>query len=267
MKTKKLLTRAVSGAVYVALIVGTMLCGTPGVMALAILFCILGVIEFEKLYHALSFRRLLPIILDVIGGICLCLCLYPVARLMWIAVLLIRFITELYSKSTTPLIDACRSLMAQIYLGIPLGLMVMLSDFTGSSMIILLLFIFIWLNDTGAFLVGSAIGRRKLFERISPNKSWEGFFGGLCFNLILAAILCTTCAGTFSLPSYLPLWLCLATIVTVFSTWGDLFESLLKRSLHIKDSGNLIPGHGGILDRIDSLLFVMSAAYLFFYML
>ncbi|MDE5876000.1 MAG: phosphatidate cytidylyltransferase [Muribaculaceae bacterium] len=267
MNTKKLLTRAVSGAVYVALIVIAMLCGTPGVMALAVLFCILGVIEFEKLYHALSTQRLLPIVLDVIGAVCLCLCIYPIAALMWITVLLMRFVTELYLKSDTPLIDVCRSLMAQIYLGLPLGLMVLLSDFTGSSMIVLLLFIFIWLNDTGAFLVGSAIGRRKLFERISPNKSWEGFFGGLCFNFILAVILCLSCPGAFDMPSYMPLWLFLAALVTVFSTWGDLFESLLKRSLHIKDSGNLIPGHGGILDRIDSLLFVMPAAYIFFHLL
>ncbi len=267
MNAKKLLTRTVSGAIYVALIIGAMLCGTPGVMALAILFCILGVLEFEKLYHALSLQRLLPITLDILGALCLCLCIYPVALLLWVIVLLMRFVAELYLKSDTPLIDVCRSLMAQIYLGVPLGLMVLLADFVGSSMTVLLLFIFIWLNDTGAFLVGSAIGRRKLFERISPNKSWEGFFGGLCFNLILAAILCWTCPQVFSMPPYLLLWLSVALLVTVFSTWGDLFESLLKRSLHVKDSGNLIPGHGGILDRIDSLLFVMPAAYVFFHLL
>ncbi len=153
MNAKKLLTRTVSGAIYVALIIGAMLCGTPGVMALAILFCILGVLEFEKLYHALSLQRLLPITLDILGALCLCLCIYPVALLLWVIVLLMRFVAELYLKSDTPLIDVCRSLMAQIYLGVPLGLMVLLADFVGSSMTVLLLFIFIWLNDTGAFLV------------------------------------------------------------------------------------------------------------------
>ena len=116
---------------------------------------------------------------------------------------------------------------------------------------------YIWINDTGAYLSGRTFGRRKLCERLSPKKTWEGFWGG--FILTLAAGAATPFVLCQSVDK-LPIWVIYAALVSVFATFGDLFESLIKRRLGVKDSGNLIPGHGGILDRIDSLLAVAPFA-------
>ncbi len=125
----------------------------------------------------------------------------------------------------------------------------------------LLIFIMIWLNDTGAFLVGSAIGRHRLFERLSPKKSWEGFFGGLLFCLIAGYLAPILSADDFA--GYPMRYVGLGVLVCVFSTWGDLFESMIKRAAGVKDSGNILPGHGGMLDRIDSILFVVPASLVY----
>lgn len=173
-------------------------------------------------------------------------------------------VTELYHKSSDPLNSLAHSLMAQIYIGIPMALMGVVSEMMGSTHILLAVFAMIWINDTGAFLVGSAFGKHRLFERISPKKSWEGFWGGLALNIVAAWLLCQFTGGFFPLPSNIWIWFGLAAVVTIFATWGDLIESMIKRELKIKDSGNLIPGHGGILDRIDSLLLVMPAVFVYF---
>ena len=124
------------------------------------------------------------------------------------------------------------------------------------------IFIFLWLSDTGAYCVGSLIGKHRLFERISPKKSWEGFWGGIAFNLVLAYILSTQ----FNVLSQLE-WYGLAITVSIFATLGDLCESLLKRTLQIKDSGSILPGHGGMLDRFDSSLMAIPAAVVYLYTL
>jgi phosphatidate cytidylyltransferase len=117
--------------------------------------------------------------------------------------------------------------------------------------------IILWMYDTGAYLSGSAIGKHKLMKSISPNKSWEGLLGGgilsLVTSVIMAVILQTPDLGT---------WIIIAVIIIVFGTLGDLFESMLKRKTGIKDTGSVLPGHGGLLDRFDSLLFVIPPALL-----
>ena len=127
-----------------------------------------------------------------------------------------------------------------------------------SPLILLSVFIFLWSNDTFAFLIGKSIGRNKLFESISPKKTIEGFVGGLLGTLITAIIIFYV-----KETETIWFWLALGAIVSVSGTFGDLFESLLKRKAGIKDSGNIMPGHGGILDRIDSLLFAIPFSYLF----
>jgi phosphatidate cytidylyltransferase len=113
----------------------------------------------------------------------------------------------------------------------------------------------VWINDTGAFLIGIMFGRNKLFPRVSPKKSWEGAIGGAFISLV-AAIWMHSLMGILNRSD----WIILAIVVSVFGVFGDLAESLFKRSADMKDSGLLIPGHGGLLDRIDSILFVMPLA-------
>ena len=133
--------------------------------------------------------------------------------------------------------------------------------YTQSQSLLLLAFVMIWMNDTGAFLVGCTIGKHRLFERISPKKSWEGFWGGLVFSVLSGVAYYYFVDQAQGLPFYV----ILGVIASIFATFGDLVESMFKRSIGVKDSGNLIPGHGGILDRIDSLLFVLPATALYLY--
>lgn len=267
MDMRKLLTRSLSGLIYVGLIVGALLLGVPGTAALACVLGLIALLEFDKITGTMSGRALPATLLDSAGVVLLCLSWWRFTIVAWIVVLLLRGVVELYLKDPQPQHNLARSVFAQIYVGLPMGLMLWITGLTGTTMTVLLLFIMIWVNDTGAFLVGSLCGRRRMFERISPKKSWEGFFGGLCLNIIAAVVLCLTCASFFGLAQQWVLWVSLAVCVTAFATWGDLLESLIKRTLGIKDSGNWIPGHGGILDRIDSLLFVMPSAFAFLWLL
>jgi phosphatidate cytidylyltransferase len=151
--------------------------------------------------------------------------------------------------------------MGQLFVALPLSLLNFI--YYKNPLLLLAIFIFIWLNDTGAYCVGSLIGKHRLFERISPKKSWEGFWGGLILCVISGIAIATWLNSYFNGPQLYG-WIVLAAIVSIFSTWGDLCESLIKRSIGVKDSGKILPGHGGILDRIDSLLLVSPTALLFF---
>ena len=149
---------------------------------------------------------------------------------------------------------------ALLYIGVPMILLPMIGYYKGEEQpwVLASMFVLIWCNDSFAYLLGSAIGKHKIFPRISPNKTWEGFMGGVISTVIAAMIF----------HYYLPImpfwgWLGLALVVLVFGTLGDLFESAIKRSYNIKDSGKFMPGHGGILDRIDSLLFALPMAYFY----
>ena len=156
-----------------------------------------------------------------------------------------------------------QSLASVFYVALPLTMLnALIAKF--SPQLALAVFIFIWLYDTGAFLVGCAIGKHRLFERISPKKSWEGVAGGAVFVIAFAiAISCIPALNAFFNPQALSIdtWIVMGITAVVAATLGDLFESLLKRTAGVKDSGNIIPGHGGILDRIDSLLFVVPAIF------
>lgn len=177
-------------------------------------------------------------------------------------------ISELYLKKPNPVNNWAYSMLAQLYVALPFALLNVLAFHTNpdtnqveyNPILPLSVFIFIWLSDTGAYCVGSLLGKHRLFERISPKKSWEGSIGGA----ILAV------ASSFVLSHFFPFmplaeWIGLALVVVVFGTWGDLTESLLKRQLGIKDSGNLLPGHGGMLDRFDSALIAIPAVVIYLY--
>lgn len=161
------------------------------------------------------------------------------------------FLIELYKKSTAPFTNIAYTLLGMVYVGGPFALLHIAAFAQGaySHEIIIGTLLILWANDTGAYLVGSNVGKHKLFKRISPHKSWEGTVGGAVLALIVG----------YGVASYLNIislntWLGISGIIVVVGTYGDLVESMLKRSLNIKDSGHIIPGHGGLLDRFDSFL-------------
>lgn len=262
MKFKSWLLRSLSGIIYVGVIVGCIFWGSVPFSILAALFGALAVIEFEKICEGISENSLPTLFLDVAGVVFLSFGWLWYPLLGWIAIYVCRLVLELYVKNDKPIRCLAISLMSQIYIGLPLFAMTFIGKYLGLHFI-LAVFLMIWINDTGAFVVGSLFGKRRLFERISPKKSWEGFFGGLGFNLITGWLFAVGGGEFWNVKWNVITWLIFAFVVTLFSTWGDLVESLMKRSLNIKDSGNLIPGHGGILDRIDSLLLVMPASFIF----
>lgn len=262
LKIKNWLLRSLSGIVYVGVIVGCIFWGSIPFSVLAALFGVLAVIEFEKICEGISENTIPSLFLDCAGVVFLAFGWLWFPLLGWIAIYMCRLIIELYLKGEKPIRSLAVSLMSQIYIGIPMAAMTFIGKYLGLHFI-LAVFLMIWINDTGAFVVGSLIGKHRLFERISPKKSWEGFFGGLGFNLLAGWLFAIGGGYFWDVKWNVITWLIFGATVTIFSTWGDLVESLMKRSLNIKDSGNLIPGHGGILDRIDSLLLVMPAAFLF----
>ncbi len=171
------------------------------------------------------------------------------------------FIYELYTNSRHPFANIAYLILGAVYVGIPFSLLDFIAfddqHFYADTIIGLLLLT--WTNDTGAYLVGSRLGKHHLFPRISPNKTWEGFVGGLVITMLVAIVL----AQYFDELSLIN-WIILALIVVVFGSIGDLVESMLKRSVKVKDSGSLLPGHGGLLDRFDGFIFLLpyAAAYL-----
>ncbi|MBD5356030.1 MAG: phosphatidate cytidylyltransferase [Bacteroides sp.] len=263
MDIKKLSVRTASGLVYIGIIIGCIFWGIIPFSFMAAVFATLGIIEFEKITHELTIKTIPTLLLDIAGAVCLVFgwMLYPI--FIWIFILICRMTLQLYIRSESPLADLSKSMMAQLYIGLPLGIMTLIGEWV-SLPIVFTIFLMIWINDTGAFLVGSTLGKHRLFERISPKKSWEGFFGGLIFNIIAGGVFCTY-ASSFLGMNGMNIYegIGLGIVVTVFGTWGDLIESMIKRNLQIKDSGNIIPGHGGILDRIDSLLLVMPATFIY----
>lgn len=264
LDSKTTFIRAVSGAVYVLLVAGACISGKWGVSILSAVFGVLGILEFRKMKFPFLRKDLWLNIYDCIGVVLLTFGMLIIPMLIWIFWLIGRFLIFLISSDEDMESSLFTDLAGQIYIGVPLGIMTATALFYDSGWLILALFILIWVNDTGAFLFGSLLGKHKLYERISPKKTWEGFWGGCISTITVAIIIGATNSELSYLPSdfttvsdHLILWSILGVIVSISATLGDLFESSLKRISHIKDSGNIIPGHGGILDRIDSLLFVI----------
>lgn len=184
--------------------------------------------------------------------------------------LLYSYIKELYVKNPNPIVNLGATMLSQMYIVLPLSLINVLAFkdfacFDGEApyyAIPLAIYVFIWANDTGAYLVGSLIGRHRLFPRISPKKSWEGSIGGALLTMGSGVAVAHFC-GFLNVWQ----WIGMALVVVVFGTFGDLTESMIKRHLGIKDSGNMLPGHGGILDRLDSMLFAIPAVMVYIYVL
>ena len=194
------------------------------------------------------------------------------AFIPWLATIIYLLVSELYLKAKDPIANWAYTMMSQIYIALPFSLLNVLAfQFTNSDVPWLLplsVFIFLWVNDSGAYCTGSLIGKHKLFPRVSPGKSWEGSIGGGVFVLVAAWLISyiTTQKGITTNLTTLQ-WMGMGLVVVVFGTWGDLIESLFKRTLGIKDSGNVLPGHGGMLDRFDSSLLAIPAVVVYLFTL
>lgn len=270
--------RAVTGVLFVTVLVGCILYSPFSFGILFTIISALSVHEFARLINQNGEISLNKTITSL-GGAYLFLALMSFCTqqsvgarvfLPYLALLLYLMITELYLKKKNPTGNWACSMLSQLYVALPFALLNVLafqnSPETGSvtynPILPLSIFVFIWLSDTGAYCVGSLIGKHRLFERISPKKSWEGSIGGGAFSI----------ASSLAFAHFFPFmswwqWAGLATIVVIFGTWGDLTESLMKRQLGIKDSGNILPGHGGMLDRFDSALMAIPAAVVYLYAL
>lgn len=269
--------RAITGIVFVVVLVGCILWGSISFSLLFTLITALSVHEFGHLMNTYNGGSLNKTI-TALGGAYLFLaqgsfCIGATdARIFlpYLFLLLYVMITELYLKKANPLGNWAFSMLSQLYIALPFALLNILayhnspenSSVTYNPILPLSIFVFIWLSDTGAYCVGSLIGKHRLFERISPKKSWEGSVGGAVFS-IASSLIFAHCYPFFSIAQ----WAGLAAVVVVFGTWGDLTESLMKRQLGIKDSGNILPGHGGMLDRFDSALMAIPAAVIYIYVL
>jgi len=184
-------------------------------------------------------------------------------------------IAELYLKAEDPIHNWAYTMMSQLYIALPFSLLNVLAFRSNGQEIMysyltpLCVFVFLWINDAGAYICGSMLGRHKLFPRISPGKSWEGSIGGGLLVIAAAVLLwhITEQYGANELGLSAIEWAGLGLVIVVFGTWGDLIESLFKRTLGIKDSGNVLPGHGGMLDRFDSTLMAVPAAVVYLYTL
>ncbi len=163
-------------------------------------------------------------------------------------------LAALYTQSTTPFTNIAYTLLGIVYVGGPFALLHIATFAHGaySPEVVIGILLILWANDTGAYLVGSSIGRHKLFKRISPHKSWEGVAGGAVLALMVGYSV-----GSYFSSISLNTWLGISSIIVIVGTYGDLVESMLKRSLNVKDSGHMIPGHGGLLDRFDSFLLAL----------
>jgi phosphatidate cytidylyltransferase len=246
-----------------------------GVMLLAII--IIGLHEFYNMLLPKSFpvRKILGYVIAIALFALFFLegfGLHVSGNYFWILILPVAgvFITELYSLSDNPFANISGVLAGVIYIALPFSLTTELTLHEGNYdyRILLALFIFLWSNDVGAYCFGMLFGRKdkhKLFERISPKKSWEGFWGGIIVSLIAAFILLSVWGERYDFGKVH--WFALAVIISLSGTFGDLTESMLKRSVGVKDSGKIMPGHGGILDRFDSALFAFPFALAYIYLL
>ena len=278
---KNLIARTITGVLFVAIVVVSFL--DP--VAMTILFSIatgLTVWEFTGLVNQREGVTVNRFICTVAGTYFyyamsgFCSDMTPATVFVpYLVTIVYLLVAELYAKHEDPINNWAYTMMSQLYIALPFSLLNVLAfritaeGTTFTSVLPLSIFVFLWINDTGAYCCGSLLGKHKLFPRISPGKSWEGSVGGGIFVIGAAALIwhLTEQNGINDLQLSLYEWMGLGITVAVFGTWGDLVESLFKRTLGIKDSGNILPGHGGMLDRFDSSLLAIPAAVIYLFTL
>ncbi len=275
-KVKNFFVRALSGVVMAVVVIGSILLSTWSYGALLLLIMLGALCEFYRMTKrsGVSPQHVLGVVMSlVVFAMCFIMATgslldfnsdkgFLALGLYFILLLPTIFICEMYRKSSSPIANIAATILGLVYVALPISLMCFLPMLRGDDWnpLIALAFIFIiWANDVFAYLVGSAIGKHRLFERISPKKSWEGLFGGVAGAVAMAIL------AAYVMDDSVCVWIGLAIVGSVTGVFGDLVESMFKRSIDMKDSGSSIPGHGGWLDRFDALL--ISVPFVFVYLL
>ncbi len=271
------LKRAISGAVYILLLLTSILYSTESFLILFGIFLIISLSEFCNLIHV---NKFIPIVFGAFLYVLIILIsnynsfktenIQTLDLILLVTTLLIsiKCIVFLFDDRIKKISSLSKYLYLLGYIILPFIFITKISfgvnDY--NPKIIIGLFIIIWTNDTFAYIVGKSIGKHKLFEKISPKKTIEGFIGGLLFAIFAGYLISTYVikpSAQFSNKSIL-IWVIIAAIVGVIGTVGDLIESKFKRIAGVKDSGKIMPGHGGVLDRLDSVIFVAPFIFLFY---
>ena len=278
-KMKNLIVRSITGVFFVTAVV-TCFLRPEAMMFLFALVTGLTIWEFTGIVNNLenvTVNRLVATVAGVyfflaMAGFCAGM-VSSAAFIPYLLTVVWLFVSELYTRAVNPIDNWAYTMLSQMYIALPLSMINVLAFQTVDGMVVynrllpLSIFIFLWTNDSGAYCCGSLLGRHKLFPRVSPGKSWEGSVGGGLLVLAVAAAIavfaCDDNGGTGMVE--LLRWMGLGLVVVVFGTLGDLVESLFKRTIGIKDSGNILPGHGGMLDRFDSTLMAVPAAVVYLY--
>ena len=262
-----LITRAITGFFFALIVLGSIVMGDNVQAVVFGVFLLLGMWEYARLFQNTEYKQI-PLLTTVIGAY-----IYTIIILLNLRIIeatafyysiyslvFIYFLVELWRKQKQPIASIGVFVFGIIYLVIPFGLInKLMTEDENNFPIIIGMILLIWSNDTFAYLIGRKLGKTPLFERISPKKTWEGTIGGISFTLV-TGLLIYYISGTYS-PLF---WFVAACIVAPTAIYGDLLESLFKRSLNIKDSGKILPGHGGILDRFDAVLFTVPFFYLWY---
>lgn len=283
-KMKNLITRSITGVIFVAIVVTCFLRPEAMILVFALVTG-LTVWEYTGLIDVHtdgSVNRFITTAAGVylffaMAGYCSGIT-PPAVFIPYLLTVVYLFISELYLAAPNPINNWAYTMLSQMYIALPFSMLNVLAfrtDTDGNTLFTPLLplsvFVFLWINDTGAYLSGSIFGKHKLFPRVSPGKSWEGSIGGGLLVVAVAALMgWLETSGTVVMDNVyfsIPEWMGLGLIVVFFGTWGDLVESLFKRTLGIKDSGSILPGHGGMLDRFDSSLMALPAAVIYVYTL
>lgn len=265
-KGSNLLVRVLTAAVLIVVVAGCVLLSPYSFLALLLVICAGGMWEFFRLAGAKGAQPVKW--LAVAAGISAVVITFLVSAGMvspvWYSLLILfvsaLFIAELYRKKDNPLVNISVAAGGLAYVAVPMSLLCSLA-FTGGGYypaLVLIIVAIVAVNDTFAYFTGVLFGKHRLFERISPKKSWEGFFGGLVFAVGGSLLYAHLTGGS------LPGWGILGVLVVVAAVFGDLVESMFKRASDMKDSGKALPGHGGILDRIDALLIAIPIVYVYF---
>lgn len=273
---KSFIVRGATGIVFVGALLFAILQSSISFGVLFAGVTGMAVNEFCNIIHSYK-KTTFSTLLAVLGGVYLFFVLYAVTflnisntlllMLPYILLAVYIFVREIYRKKGGALDNFAYFSLSQIYAAIPFAMLNLIAAYGNCNgeynyVLPLAIFIFLWSNDTGAYCFGCTLGRHKMFKRISPKKSWEGFAGGAC-TAILAGYVMSLFFDTLNTWQ----WLAMAAIVVIAGTLGDLIESCMKREMEIKDSGNILPGHGGILDRFDSAMLAIPCVVIFLYLL